>query len=143
MASLTVPNAAVKTAAVVLTKPVKNGRFALVRRRRCVDCKVNAGTPLKLLRFMSPASIGLTKMANASLKLSLLKLLMTNTNPDHYKTDDGIECIDALRCSAKNVLKGFAKANVLKYCWRYKDKGGKEDLEKAKVYMQWLLDSVQ
>ena len=22
---------------------------------------------------------------------------MTNTNPDHYKTDDGIECIDALR----------------------------------------------
>ena len=23
---------------VVLTKPVKNGRFALVRRRRCVDC---------------------------------------------------------------------------------------------------------
>ena len=32
------PKCGSQNSRVVLTKPVKNGRFALVRRRRCVDC---------------------------------------------------------------------------------------------------------
>ena len=46
----------------------------------------------------------------------------TATNPNHYKTDDGIECIDAIQvCSAKNALKAFSR-NVIKYVWRYQQK---------------------
>ena len=46
-------------------------------------------------------------------------------------------------CLAGNVLKAFARETSSSIAGDYKDKGGKEDLEKAKVYMQWLLDSVQ
>ena len=67
--------------------------------------------------------------------------MTTATNPNHYKTDDGIECIDALRAMlGRERFEGFLQGNVLKYVWRFKDKGGKEDLEKAKIYMQWLID---
>ena len=45
------------------------------------------------------------------------------------------------QCSAKNALKASCQGNILKYVWRYQQKGGKEDLEKAKVYMGWLIDS--
>ena len=38
----------------------------------------------------------------------------------------------------ENAL-GFCQGNVIKYVWRYQQKGGTEDLEKAKVYMGWLI----
>lgn len=69
--------------------------------------------------------------------------MTTATNPSHYKTDDGIECIDAIQAMlGKERFEGFLQGNILKYVWRYQQKGGKEDLEKAKVYMGWLLSSV-
>ena len=68
--------------------------------------------------------------------------MTTATNPNHYKTDDGIECIDAIQAMlGQERFEGFCQGNVIKYVWRYQQKGGREDLEKAKVYMQWLLDS--
>jgi hypothetical protein len=35
---------------------------------------------------------------------------------------------------------GFLKGNVMKYVWRFDRKNGVEDLEKAKVYLEWLID---
>ena len=68
--------------------------------------------------------------------------MTTATNPNHYKTDDGIECIDAIQAMlGKERFEGFLQGNILKYVWRYQKKGGAEDLEKAKVYMGWLIDS--
>lgn len=68
--------------------------------------------------------------------------MTTPANPDHYKTDDGIECVDAIRAMlGQERFEGFCQGNIIKYCWRYQHKGGSQDLEKAKVYMQWLLDS--
>ena len=70
--------------------------------------------------------------------------MTTATRPNHYKTTDGIECIDALRAMlGQERFEGFLQGNILKYVWRYRDKGGKEDLEKAKIYMQWLIDCQQ
>ena len=67
--------------------------------------------------------------------------MTTPANPDHYKTDDGIECVDAIRAMlGQERFEGFCQGNILKYVWRFKKKGGKEDLEKAKTYMQWLID---
>ena len=34
------------------------------------------------------------------------------------------------------------KGNVLKYIWRYEEKGQGEDLKKARVYLNWLIDAV-
>lgn len=62
-------------------------------------------------------------------------------HPDHYTTG-GIECIDAIRASLG--LKEFAdycKGNVMKYIWRYRHKGGVEDLKKARVYLNWMIEA--
>lgn len=52
-----------------------------------------------------------------------------------------IECIDALRsCLSEEEFRGFCKGNVIKYLWRSDYKGGKEDLEKAMDYLDYLLN---
>jgi len=35
---------------------------------------------------------------------------------------------------------GYLEGNIIKYISRYKLKNGIEDLEKAKQYIQWLID---
>ena len=67
--------------------------------------------------------------------------MTTPSNPSHYTTGD-IECIDAIRSAlGPKRFEGYCQGNVIKYVWRYTHKGGAEDLEKAKVYMGWLLDA--
>ena len=36
---------------------------------------------------------------------------------------------------------GFVEGNIIKYVLRFKDKGGIDDLEKAKHYIELLIDS--
>ena len=63
-------------------------------------------------------------------------------NPPHYN-QDSIECIDAMRASmSKEAFSGYCKGNVMKYIWRFEKKGeGTQDLEKAKVYLGWLINN--
>ena len=57
-------------------------------------------------------------------------------HPQHY-TNGSVECIEAIESSmSAEEFKGYLKGNCIKYVWRYRDKGGKEDLQKA----QWYLD---
>ena len=64
------------------------------------------------------------------------------SHPAHY-TQGGIECIAAIKASMTPVeFQGYCKGNCEKYLWRWRNKGGAEDLKKAKVYLGWLLDSV-
>ncbi len=37
-------------------------------------------------------------------------------------------------------FKGFLKGNIIKYISRAEEKGGKEDYEKAMVYLKWLIE---
>lgn len=60
-------------------------------------------------------------------------------DPDHYK--GAVECIDAIRASmSQEAFRGYIKGNILKYVWRYEKKGLIEDLRKAQVYLNWLID---
>lgn len=62
-------------------------------------------------------------------------------HPSHY-TSGGIECIDAIRESmSPEEFQGYCKGNAIKYLWRWRQKGGVEDLEKADVYLRWLIES--
>lgn len=64
-------------------------------------------------------------------------------HPAHYTKGD-IECIDAIKASMTNkAFEGYCKGNVMKYIFRYEDKGGIEDIEKAQVYLGWLLESAK
>lgn len=62
-------------------------------------------------------------------------------HPSHY-TRGGIECIDAIRASmTADGFCDYCKGNIIKYIWRWRDKGGVEDLRKASVYLDWLINA--
>lgn len=61
-------------------------------------------------------------------------------NPKHY-TSGSIEVIDIIKdSSSPEEFEGFLANNVKKYILRYKHKNGLEDLRKAKVYLEWLIE---
>ncbi len=41
---------------------------------------------------------------------------------------------------SQEAYRGYIKGNILKYVWRYEKKGLIEDLRKAQVYLNWLID---
>ena len=62
-------------------------------------------------------------------------------NPDHYNWK-GEECIYLIRilCRGEEGLEGYCKGNILKYLYREKKKNGLEDLKKARVYLDMLIN---
>ena len=60
--------------------------------------------------------------------------------PDYYTAGD-VECIDAIESATQNLLgiEAVCTANIIKYAWRWKEKNGKEDLQKAKWYLEFLI----
>ena len=59
-----------------------------------------------------------------------------NINPDHYKNSTSLECIEAMEIMfGKEAVIDFCLCNAFKYIWRWKNKNGEEDLEKADWYL--------
>lgn len=66
------------------------------------------------------------------------KSIETVNNPKHYNSipakcsncNKSIECIDVVRHLDFNI------GNAMKYLWRFKQKGGAEDLRKAAWYIK-------
>ena len=60
-------------------------------------------------------------------------------SPAHYASGD-VECIDAIAASmTDDEFRGYLKGNVMKYMWRYENKGKpEEDLAKAEWYLHRL-----
>jgi len=54
----------------------------------------------------------------------------------HYKNYK----IQPVEFIIKNNI-GFVEGNIIKYILRFKEKGGVQDLEKAKHYIELLIDS--
>lgn len=55
-------------------------------------------------------------------------------HPRHY-TGNKVECIDAMvKEFGKDAVEHFCLLNCFKYLWRFGDKNGDEDVEKAKWY---------
>ncbi len=66
---------------------------------------------------------------------------MVNQPP--YYTRGGVECIDALASATAGLegLDAVCTANAIKYLWRWKQKGGVEDLRKAQWYITKLINT--
>ena len=67
-------------------------------------------------------------------------------HPEHYQSEDGIECIDAITSAVADLegSESFFVGTIIKYLWRYRKKGAPlEDLEKAKWYLDELIDNVR
>lgn len=65
-------------------------------------------------------------------------------NPQHYQRD-GMECIDAIEAAVQNLsgAEAYATGSAIKYLWRWKEKGGKDDLNKAKWFIQKMVDALE
>jgi hypothetical protein len=64
--------------------------------------------------------------------------ILSNVNhPPHYKLN--IEPIIYITANNLNFIEG----NIIKYVSRYKNKNGKEDLLKAKFYLEYLIKNYE
>jgi hypothetical protein len=68
---------------------------------------------------------------------SRFEIVNNTTNPEHYNHP-----ISPLEYITKNNL-GFSEGNIIKYITRYKQKNGKEDLLKAKEYLEHLINNYE
>lgn len=62
-------------------------------------------------------------------------------HPSHYNAGK-IECIEALESATAGLcgIEAICTANAIKYLWRWKLKNGVQDLEKAKWYINKLIE---
>lgn len=61
------------------------------------------------------------------------------TKPQHYNKG-GIEAIDYIKQQLGPGFGDYCAGNVMKYLHRFKYKNGIEDLKKAQVYLNWLIE---
>ncbi len=63
------------------------------------------------------------------------------SHPYHYEGSTSLECIDTIRLIFGDIgACYFCLCNSYKYMWRYKNKNGKEDLDKAQWYVNYVTD---
>ena len=65
-------------------------------------------------------------------------------NPNHYQRD-GMECIDALKAAVQNLsgAEAYCTGSAIKYLWRWKEKGGKDDLNKAIWFIKDMVAEIE
>ncbi|MBO5629439.1 MAG: DUF3310 domain-containing protein [Aeriscardovia sp.] len=68
-------------------------------------------------------------------------------HPSHYTQGNvygkgAIECIEAIEASmTRDEFLGYLKGNVMKYLWRYRNKGNEtQDLHKAQWYLSKMCE---
>ncbi len=63
-------------------------------------------------------------------------------NPAHYN-EATIETIYVIESVTQDGFESYLQGNILKYICRYKYKNGVEDLEKARWYLNRLIETVE
>lgn len=120
----------------------------------CSSCPLRLGTtcPAKPWHEWTDSEIMLAyqlliqshdEIETADDEVEFAKVADSVEHPAHY-TQNGIECIEAIRASmSKDGFIDYCKGNVLKYIWRWRDKGGVQDLRKAQVYLGWMIEEAE
>lgn len=65
-------------------------------------------------------------------------------HPDHYISDNGIETIDVIKAFTKDIsdpFEAYCTGNIIKYICRWPNKNGLEDLEKARWYLDRIINN--
>ena len=65
--------------------------------------------------------------------------------PNHYQSKSGLECKDVIEAAVEDLTgyEAVYTANAIKYLWRWKKKNGEQDLQKAKRYIEFLLEKLK
>lgn len=65
-------------------------------------------------------------------------------HPSHYENSCSLECIEVMRLAfGKKAVYDFCLCNAFKYMWRYKNKNGIEDLNKADWYLCYVAHDLE
>lgn len=60
-------------------------------------------------------------------------------NPQYYSGNTSLECIQVMECVfGEKAVVDFCLCNAFKYLWRYKNKNGVEDVQKAQWYFSYV-----
>lgn len=132
----------------------KSHRWAI--SGRCADCGAVRENPFSVLCFVSPPAETPEEKEERLLTMAGVKLPNTAdvpeavknwpdpvNSPSHYNTG-GIECFDAMSAMlTREEMIGYLRGNSFKYRWRFRHKGGAEDLRKAEWYEKKLLDLIE
>lgn len=99
------------------------------------------GVELKVAKPRNPANplnpyeSGLSQQGFTTTSMVVQAKADPVNHPAHYSsTRFSIECIAFTR------LMSFSVGNAFKYIWRWQEKGGVEDLRKARVYLNWAIE---
>lgn len=73
------------------------------------------------------------------------KLIGDAVHHPSYYCKGGMECIDVITAATCNLagIEAVCTANAIKYLWRWKEKNGMQDLEKAREYIDILIREVE
>lgn len=66
--------------------------------------------------------------------------LENNCKPNYYQVDDDHDLSDLMKMGLVTDYASFCTGNIFKYVYRYRDKNGLEDLKKARVYLDKLIE---
>lgn len=97
------------------------------------------GNIFYMISFPEPKLIDSVKQNVSSLEDKMV------SHPDHYMSETGLETIDVIEAFTFD-LKGIEATdtgNIIKYICRWKHKNGLQDLQKAKWYLDHLINHVK
>lgn len=118
------------------------------------DCRKGKPVPLPDFPKENPETVEATSIMqtvvdaitmNAATMAGVIKTPAEDkvNHPAHY-TQGTVECIDALEASMTyEEFIGYLKGCQMKYVWRYRLKGGVEDLKKARWYLDRLIKKLE
>lgn len=79
-------------------------------------------------------------MLKINLKIGAFTIMPNKLKPDYYSRN-GKDLLDHFKeMFSPEMYTGFLTGNVIKYVIRWQGKNGLEDLNKAKVYLDKLID---
>ena len=66
------------------------------------------------------------------------------SHPKHY-IRNGLEAIDVIKAFTSDLegMYAYGTGNALKYMCRWKEKGGVQDLKKARWYISWMITELE
>lgn len=66
-------------------------------------------------------------------------------HPPHYNNGPAVcdKCGDCIECIEVTRHMPFSLGNAVKYLWRWQDKGGLEDLKKARWYLDDCIKDIE
>jgi hypothetical protein len=74
-----------------------------------------------------------------SMKIESEVLTDPVARPAHYQSEDGMEAIDVIKAFVPDPH-SYYMGNVLKYVMRHLQKNGKQDLQKARWYLDEMIE---